>query len=172
MDVAAVDKFEADYNAAGIRDDSVPSEPLIALAAGADVIAASDMHRAILTARRLVPTREPDVTPLLREIGIEPPRWFPTRLPITAWDSYNFWKWSARLWLSLDHAEVRRAKQAVDWLFERAAGGRTVVAITHGGFRRILDAQLLGCGCVRKEGPLSYRNWSSWTYTLNGDRQA
>ena len=57
MDVAAVDKFEADYNAAGIRDDSVPSPDLIETASRAEVIAASDMLRAILSAKRLVPSR-------------------------------------------------------------------------------------------------------------------
>ena len=164
MDVAAVDKFEADYNAAGIRDDSVPSAELIETASRAEVIAASDMLRAILSAKRLVPSREPDVSPLLREISIDPPRWFPASLPINTWDFYNFSMWSYRLWASADHEEVRRAQGAADWLLERATRPATVVAITHGGFRRILDAQLHARGWARAPGPLSYRNWSTWSY--------
>jgi broad specificity phosphatase PhoE len=166
MDIGGLDKFEADYNAAGIRDDSVPSKELIETAAQADIIAASDMLRAILSAKRLVPARDPDVSPLLREIFIDPPRWVPVRLPIHYWDLYNYAKWSFRLRLALDHEEVRRARQAVDWLLERARGPKTLVAITHGGFRRILDAQLLAHGCQRVPGPLSYRNWSTWSYTI------
>ena len=63
---AGVRDFERAYNAAGILDDDVPPPELIRVAAGAHVIAASDLPRAIASARRIAPARDPDVTPLLR----------------------------------------------------------------------------------------------------------
>ena len=168
LDIAGVDRFEADYNAAGIRDDSLPPPDLVETASGADVIAASDMLRAILSAKRLVPHREPDVSPLLREISIEPPRWLPLRMPINTWDKICHYQWSYRLALGLDHEYVRRAQGAAEWLLDRATKGRStnVVAITHQGFRRILDAQLIARGLRPVPGPRTLKNWSTWSYTV------
>jgi broad specificity phosphatase PhoE len=161
-----VARFDREYDARGIRDDSLPPPALIETAAQAAVIAASDLPRAIASARRLAPGREPDVSPLLREIELETSPWMPrvARLPVVAWDAINFARWSYRLLTQSDHAFVRRADAAVDWLLERMNGDSTVLVITHGGFRRLLDARLIARGWLRVPGPLSYANWSSWSY--------
>jgi broad specificity phosphatase PhoE len=165
MDIKGVQKFEDDYNAAGIRDDSLPPAELMETASSADVIAASDMLRAILSAKRLAPAREPAVSPLLREILIDPPRWIPFRVPIHTWDWLNYTRLSYRLLVNANHDDIRRADNAVDWLREHTHASAKVVAITHGGFRRILDARLIARGWRRARGPKSYANWSTWSYT-------
>src|SRR6185503_9821431 len=79
--------FEHAYNVAGIRDDDAPPSELIALTAKAHVLAASDLPRAIASARRLAADRDLAISPLLREIELEPPSWIPMPLPIEAWDA-------------------------------------------------------------------------------------
>jgi|ERR1051325_5862993 broad specificity phosphatase PhoE len=167
MSSAGVPVFERAYNDAGIRDDSEPPPALREIAARVEVIAASDMLRAIASARRLAPAREPEVSPLLREIELETPRWIPTKLrfPITAWDVVSYARWSLRLLVNADHEHMRRADAATDWLLERLRGHSSLLAVTHGGFRRILDARLRARGWRRAPGALSYENWSSWVYT-------
>jgi broad specificity phosphatase PhoE len=161
-----VARFEREYDALGIREDSFPPAALTETAARTTLIAASDLPRAIASAQRLAPGREPDVSALLREIELEVSPWMPrrARLPVHAWDMINFATWSYRLFARNDHAFVRRADAAVDWLLERVRADSTVLAITHGGFRRLLDAQLMRRGWRRMPGPLSYENWSSWSY--------
>ena len=165
INAAGVRRFEDGYNAAGIHDDSLPPAELVTLAADAHVLAASDMVRAIASAQRLVPGRQPDVSPLLREITLEVPAWIRFPMPILAWDlvSHSLVSWyiaSAR-----DHEFTRRAREAVEWLSQRAGDAQSVVAITHGGFRRFLDAGLVAGGWARSPGPRTYENWSVWSYT-------
>jgi broad specificity phosphatase PhoE len=158
--------FENAYNAASIRDDDVPPRDVFEAVTTADVIAASDMSRAIASARRIAPTREVAVSPLLREIELETPRWVPVPLPMVIWDTYTFLQWSYRLLREADHENVRRARAATDWLLERASDSSTVLAITHGAFRRLLDASLVARGWRRAPGKQSYENWSTWSYLL------
>lgn len=51
-----------------------------------------------------------------------------------------------RLLLGTDHEYARRANDAADWLVERAGNSSTVVAVTHGGFRRIVADRLAARG--------------------------
>ena len=159
-----VGSFEAAYNAAGIRDDSLPPAELIAASGRADIVVASDMIRAIDSARRLRPGREPEICPLLREITLDPPLWLRVPLPILLWDVACHTMVSYRIWRDTDHEQVQRAREAAAWLVQRATTGRTIVAVTHGGFRRLLDAQLRRRGWERTPGVRSYENWSTWTY--------
>src|SRR5690242_5786707 len=92
-----VGAFEDAYDAAGIRDDSMPSEELRAAARNADLVVASDLPRAVASAKRLAGARGLVTSPLLREIRLEPPRWVPVALPINAWDVFSHWQWSYRL---------------------------------------------------------------------------
>ena len=159
-----VGTFEDAYDAAGIVDHEGPPPELIRIAADAQVIAASDLPRAIASARRIAPSRDPDVTPLLREIRLEPPAWLP-RLPIEVWDIISHAQWSYRLARGSSHDFVRRASDAVEWLVQRAADASTVVAVTHGGFRRIIASQLVARGWRADPGKRSYENWSVWAYS-------
>ena len=164
MRSADVGAFEDAYDAAGIVDHEDPPADLIRVAAGAHIIAASDLPRAIASARRIAPAREPDITPLLREIRLEPPRWLP-RLPIQVWDVLSHAQWSYRLALGTQHDFVRRAADAAEWLAQRAADSATVVAVTHGGFRRIIADRLVARGWHAGPERRSYENWSVWSYS-------
>lgn len=163
MHVTEVKAYERAYNAASIVDTDVPPHQVVAAASSADVVACSHFERAIASVRRLAPHREPVITPLLCEIELDPPA-LPGRLPIEVWDAISFAQWTYRLWRRLDREEMRRARSAVEWLEARAAGGRTVCAVTHGGFRRLLHAELIRRGWFMAEERRSHDNWSSWSY--------
>lgn len=161
---ADVHSYEDAYDAVGIRDDDHPDLELQSLTGGEQLVVASDLPRAIASARRLAPDRDVQLSPLLREMRLEPPRWIPVRLPIQIWDMFSHVQWSYRLVSNADHEHVRRAGAAVDWLADEATRVPAVVAITHGGFRRILDARLVERGWRRTFAKKSYDNWSVWSY--------
>jgi broad specificity phosphatase PhoE len=161
---ADVHAFEDAYDAHGIRDDDRPSADLDVLLGANPKIVASDLPRAIASAQRIAPRHQVELSPLLREIRLEPPRWIPLRLPIQVWDVFSHVQWSYRLFSDADHEYVRRAREAVDWLVDHAARSSNVVAVTHGGFRRILDARLVAQGWRRGSAKRSYSNWSVWSY--------
>ena len=163
MSAALVEEYERAYNDAGIKDDDAPPEELREMARTASVFVASDMRRAIESAHRLVPGRDPEIQPLLREMYLEPPRWIPGKLPIEGWDAISHFQWSVRLGLGLDHDLVRRADQAAAWLVDRATNGGTVFVVTHGGFRRIVTKRLEARGWRCHEQRHGYRNWSAWS---------
>ena len=165
MRAEGVPQYEAAYNAVGIRDDSQPPAALVDLARRATVVAASDMVRAIESARRLAPHREPVISPLLRELELEPPSWIPARLPIEVWDVFSFWQWTYRLTFGRDHAFVRRASDAADWLVAQSRDDTQVVSVTNGGFRRIIAAQLMQRGWRAERTSRGHHNWSCWSYT-------
>lgn len=169
MPHARVSEYERQYDDAGIRDDDHPPADLSELARGCSVLVASDMRRAVESARRLGEGREPEIQPLIREIRLEPPRWVPVHLPIVAWEAFSYMQWSMRLTLGADHETVRRAEQAATWLIDRAGTSGTVLAVTHGLIRRILTQrlELLGWRCDdRAEG---HRNWSAWSVVPTDD---
>jgi len=161
---AEVAAYEDAYDAEGIRDDDGPDATLGALVSGNSKIVASDLPRAIASAERLASEQHIELSPLLREIRLEPPKWIPVRLPIQMWDVFSHVQWSYRLFSDADHEYVRRARQAVDWLADHASRSTNVVAVTHGGFRRILDARLVARGWRRAFETKSYANWSVWSY--------
>jgi broad specificity phosphatase PhoE len=162
MDRHGVSRFEDAYDAAGIRDDSPPPELLRNVAAAADVLCTSDLRRAIESLHRVAPGREVIISPLLREIRLEPPSWIGFQLPISAWDVLSHAKWSYRLLMKRDHECVRRADAAADWLEQHARDAATVVVLTHGGFRRFIADRLTARGWQRAHGKQRYANWSVW----------
>lgn len=156
--------YEDAYNDAGIREDDVLPAHLVAAASTAHVVAASHLVRAMASARRIAPDREPAISELLCELFLDPPEWKRVRLPIHIWDAISFCQWSWRLWRRVEHEEMRRARAAAEWLETHALPARTVLAITHGGFRRILDVELLDRGWRRLSSRRTHENWSSWEY--------
>jgi broad specificity phosphatase PhoE len=165
MHANRVRDFENGYNAAGILSDDAPPSELVEIASRSDWLVASDLRRAIESARRIAPGRDPVIVPLLREIELEPPHWIPMPLPIAAWDALSFAQWSYRLFVDAEHEFVRRADAASDWLVERAASAANVVAVTHGGFRRIVACRLETRGWHAAERQLGHANWSAWSFT-------
>ena len=164
---ADVRRFESAYNAAGILEHDHPPRELIQAADGAHVIAASDLPRAIASARRIAPTRDPEVTPLLREFELDAPTWIP-RLPIQVWEIFSHLLWSYRMLQESPHEALRRASDAADWLVHRAGDSATVVAVTHGGFRRLISNRLETRGWRAGPERRSYANWSVWSYVRDG----
>ena len=161
---AGVREFEHAYDAAGILDEPAPPASLVALAARADVLAASDMARAIASAERLAPGRAVTIRPELRELNIRAHALLPIPLPLLVWGTLDFALWTVRMAVGGENEGTRRADAAAAWLMEAAAGGRTVLAVTHGAIRRLIDLRLRARGCKAIAGPRGYANWGSWSY--------
>jgi broad specificity phosphatase PhoE len=160
-----VHRFENAYDAAGIRDDSHPSPELIAEAAAVDVVYASDMIRAIESAARLAPKERVVISPLLREITLEPPSWIPAKLPLDAWDMICQLRLRYRIAVMAEHAFVERAQRAVEMLSDHVGSSGTAVVVTHGGFRQHLAARFELAGWIAAGPNRSYANWSTWSFT-------
>ena len=61
-----------------------------------------------------------------------------------------------------DTAETRRADLAAEWLESHCSSPGVAVAVTHGGFRRLLSHQLVRRGWIRRGLWHRYHNWSAW----------
>jgi broad specificity phosphatase PhoE len=165
-----VQHSEDAYDAAGIRDDSMPPAELLDVTERAELIVASDLARAIVSADRLAPRRDVVHSALLREIRLEPPRWIPVALPIDVWDAFSHAQWTYRLFARSAHEFMTRGDAAAAWLEQHARSSRTIVVVTHAGFRRILASRLVARGW-RADLPTRnerYANWSSWEFAQHG----
>jgi hypothetical protein len=165
IDARAAERFMQLYDVAGIRDEPAPPE-VVHAAAQADVLAASTLPRAIESIRRLAPDREAHLTPLLREIDFEMPVRFgrPLRLPVNAWDVMDYVLNGIRIRRRSPTPQLTRANEATDWLLSRLGGNASLMAVTHGGFRRFLWASLVDRGWTPEFKRKRYHNWSIWTF--------
>jgi broad specificity phosphatase PhoE len=167
LDRAGVERWLADYDAAGILDEDAPPAALAAEVAHAAVVVASDLPRAIASAERLAPGRELLVSPLVREVALPIPGWVPGRVPLTAWALAIHASWVAGLVRRRAEAPevVARVRAAAAWCAARCdAAGReaTVAVVTHGVMRRLLARELLAAGWRAEPGRRSYAHWSAW----------
>jgi transcriptional regulator GlxA family with amidase domain len=117
------------------------------------------------SAERLAPGREVRTSELLREMPLAIPAW-PTRLPLGVWGLLISLGWGYRIVRGVDASEAERARAAAGakWLAEIAAEGSTVVAVTHGAFRRMIAKQLLALGWTSAGRTGGYRPWSAWSF--------
>jgi hypothetical protein len=152
------------YDSAGILSDDAPPAAIEAAATSADVLACSDLPRALASVRRLAPGRKPAITELLREIPLETTPFLRARMPIQAWDVLLYLRWSYRLIRGTETPEIVRAHAATDWLITHAAEASTVVAVTHGSFRRLVAACFAQRGWCAESGWRRYKHWSSWSF--------
>jgi broad specificity phosphatase PhoE len=163
IDHAAVHEWRRAYDAAGIRAGTRPPAALIALAATAAHVVASDLPRAVQSAECLAPSREIRRSELLREAPLTVPRW-PGRLPLHVWGVLIHLAWTYRVarGIDLSDAEWARAAAAADWLTNLVSDGSTAVVVTHGVFRPMVADQLTRRGWTgeRRGG---YRHWSAWS---------
>jgi broad specificity phosphatase PhoE len=166
IDAAGVHRWREAYDAAGIRADSAPPTALVAAAATAGCILTSDLARAVASAQRLAPGRVARVSPLLRETVLEVPRWVRARWPLAVWGGciHLHWLLKERRGEIAAHAEIQRAARAVELLDDVAHEATTVVAVTHGAFRRLLAMRLVATGWVAEPRVGGFRNWSSWPF--------
>jgi broad specificity phosphatase PhoE len=161
---AGIAEFGQAYDAAGIREDDAPPHPLVCVAREAAMIASSNLPRALESARRIAGGRPVFVSELLRELTLEPPAWLPLPLPIQIWEVMHHTQWSYRLLVRVDHEHMRRARAAAEWLMQLVPEGATGVAVTHGGFRRVLARQLRAAGWRSASARRSYDHWSVWSF--------
>ena len=151
------------YDAAGIRDEPPPAEA-VAAAATADIFVASTLPRAIESVRRLAPGRNPETTPLLCETGFDAPGLLPVRLPIDTWDAIDYVRDGIGIRMRRASPYLSRAREAADWLVSRVPPHSTLLAVTHGRFRRFLWAALLDRGWQAEFRRKTYHNWSVWSF--------
>jgi broad specificity phosphatase PhoE len=163
VDAVRARHFIEKYDAAGIREDAPPSD-VVEAASKADVLAASTLPRAIESIGKLAPGRESQRTPLLREIDFQTVGWLPIRLPIHAWDVMDYVVNGYRIRRRRPTPEMIRATEATDWLLSRVAKDSTLLAVTHGGFRRFLWATLVDRGWTPEFTRKRYHNWSVWSF--------
>ena len=156
IDAAGVYRWREAYDAAGILAQSAPPAELVAPTAHADCLLTSDLARAIASAERLAPGRAARISPLLRETSLEVPRWVRARWPLAVWGAciHLHWLVQERRGAIATPAELKRADDAVSFFDEVTREMPTVVAVTHGAFRRLLGMLLVaaGWGAERRVG--------------------
>ena len=163
FDRAGLERWRSAYDAAGIRSANQPPESLIAQAAEATHVIASDMPRAVESVNRIAPGRPVQLSSLLRESPLDIPRW-PTRLPLLAWATLINAAWTFRIMRGeeVSAPERARAAKAAEWLASVVADGSTAVVVTHGVFRRLIAQELRARGWSHVERDGGYRPWSAW----------
>ncbi|HVG23396.1 MAG TPA: hypothetical protein VND45_04520 [Thermoanaerobaculia bacterium] len=145
------------YERAAILGSEVAPPALFALAREAKTIIASDAPRAIVSARRLAGDREIVITPLVRELELNPPR-------------LGGWKFPGIVWMvafvirGLDPTAEERARVEEAARMLHAREGDTIV-VTHGAVRPALARALVRRGWTQ-HGSRRSHHWSAWTLTM------
>lgn len=161
------------YEAAGISIAEKPPADLIAAAARAGAIVASDAPRAIESARLLAQGRDVIVSPDLRELELSPPP-LPGRMPLGFWKLAFGIRW---LWRQISkrsnatEAELIRAGDAARRLIDVSRTHGSVLVVTHGSFRHFLSSALVRSGWIeRRRGRQSH--WSVWSFSTTAPIRA
>lgn len=165
LDAAGIVRWLDDYDAAGVAADDRPPEALRAIAAGAGVIAASDMPRALASARLLAPHASPHVSPLLREVRVTVPALARVRLPVAGWALAVGVgaAWRALRGVRPPDAVRAQAAAAAAWLARLADAHGEVLAVTHANLRPHVAVALGAHGWRRAPGGARLAHWSAWT---------
>ena len=165
IDRAGVERWRDSYDSAGIQTHCRPPEALIDIAARATHIIASDLRRALGSAKKLAPDREIQVSGVFREAPLAVPNW-PTRLPLAAWAIFIHLGWIYRIVRGTDASDeqLARAAAAAELLADLATVDSTSLVVTHGVFRRLLADQLRHRGWTAVGRVGGYRHWSAWTF--------
>jgi len=173
VDAEGLGRWRAAYEAAAIDPVSNPPPALVREAAAAGVVAASDAPRAIASAERLVGVeREVVVSPLIRETDLRAPGWVRGRLPLAGWALAIGAEWVRGTGLGgrTPPETAARVVAAADWLAGLAQAHGSVLAVTHGDFRRLLAVFLVSEGWKRGPGSRGIRNWSTWRFEARQER--
>ena len=151
---AGMVRWREAYDAATIADG--PTDDLRASVANCACLAASDMRRAIDSAKALDGDRSIVTSPLVRELSLTPPNLGPIRLPWYAWAIVIALR-------GLPAHEAERVRAAAAWIEEVAETHKSVALVTHGSFRRELAPALLDRGWKRDASTGVWKNWSAWS---------
>lgn len=165
MDWRGYREWWAAYDEGGLADDQAPPANLLEEAAKADVIFSSTLQRSIETAEHVAQGKDFTPHPLFVEAPLPPPRLVGLRLTPRKWGVAARTSW----WFGFSHGEESRraaemrADDAVDFVENAAAGGRSVLVCGHGWFNRMMRPVLLARGwrCVRdgRDGYWSFRRY-------------
>lgn len=161
--------FEA-YDRAGLAAGERPPAALIEMASSAGALVASDLPRAVESARLLAAGRAFAQSPLLREVSQPFPRIPVVRLPVLAWGLMMAPIWFRQMRrerVDGDLPNRRQALQAAEYLQQLARQHGSVMAVTHGALRYYVRDALLHHGWSCAE-PRSSRNWSVWSFSRDG----
>src|SRR5262249_21900530 len=93
-DRAGIDRWRVDYDAAGIAKDSSAPPWVHSQVANADVVAASDLPRAVESASHLWPERPIVTLPLFREAPIHIPSLVGIPAPLPLWALLIHLRWT------------------------------------------------------------------------------
>ena len=87
-------------------------------------------------------------------------------MPLSLWGMLISVTWFYRIARGTDMSvdERVRTSAAADWLVGMMQANSTLLAVTHGAFRRMLARELAtrGWTCADRQG--GYRTWSAWTF--------
>jgi broad specificity phosphatase PhoE len=165
LDRAGIERWRKACDLAGIADGDHPSPHLAAEVMQADVLAASDLPRAVTSVAMLAPGRTFTVSTLLREIQLPIPS-APLRAPLAVWNALIHARWGLDILRGRDVSKEAKsqAEAAATWCIVAAREARTgtIAVVTHGVFRRLLAKQLVHEGWRYEPGPRSYDHWSTW----------
>jgi broad specificity phosphatase PhoE len=167
IDVHGFRRWREAYEAAGISDSPPPD--LRDLTSSAGVVVTSDILRATESARALAPNARVIVSPLLRELTLEPPNLSGLRLPLSGWMLAIALRMLVRAEVLVTAAERKRIEEAARWLQQLGEEHGTVVIVTHGSFRWLLAKTLQAKGWTSESRRLS-SHWSAWCYSLGEPR--
>lgn len=157
--------FVERYDAAGIAEDSIPPENLVAIVQNANVIFTSNLNRTIDSASILQPQVKPISNAIFREINCW--RAFPTEIEFSALNwaiiCNILWRFKIPPIAESLNAVKQRAKQAAKLLIQYQSG--SIVLVAHGGINTFIAREL------RLLGWQSYRNinnqhWGCTEYSL------
>jgi broad specificity phosphatase PhoE len=165
LDRAGIERWRRACDLAGLAEGDVPSPHLAAEVAQAEVLAASDMPRAVTSVAALAPGRTFTVSTLLREVPLPIPA-VPIRAPLPVWNALIHLRWGLDILAGRDVSREARsqAEAAATWCVVAARQARTgtIAVVTHGVFRRLLARQLVAEGWRFEPGRRSYDHWSTW----------
>jgi broad specificity phosphatase PhoE len=155
------------YDAAGILASDTPPPALRELVRGTDLIVASDLPRAVMTAERLADGRQVVLSPLIREAPAPWPAWNRARLPRVVWEWAVTLRWGYYILRNIDipPQDLERGSKAAFWIDDLMKQHVHGAIVTHGVFRRILARQLEALGWQSDGRRRSYDHWSVWTLT-------
>ena len=173
LDVDGLRRWMVAYDAAEIALHHPPPQETVRLAAGAGLLVASDLPRAIASARVLAPERAFETSPLLREVALESdrfplPRFYGARLPFRLWGLIYGARWLLNSWRGapppgVDDAALARVSEAAKWLGGLSESHGTVAVVTHATFRSLLAKELVAQGWRGPE-KRPFAEWSAWGY--------
>jgi hypothetical protein len=150
VNVAEFRRWREAYEAAGIVDRECP--PAIA---NRGLVVSSDAARAIESAKLI--RDEVIVSPLLRELDLQPPDLPWIRLPMIGWAVL------IGMGSLVTPAEKERVTEAAEWLSHLAETHGTVIAVTHAAIRAEIARVLVSGGWHREAKHRSREHWSAWS---------